>query len=133
MARVLISPLNWGLGHATRDMPLIHKLLKEGHDVTIAACGNARAALMQEFPTCASIDLPNYPTPYSSSRFFLPKFVAFLPLMLKAVADERRNLAKIVSENRFDLIISDNRLGVYSDRVPSIFITHQLHTTTSRP
>jgi UDP:flavonoid glycosyltransferase YjiC (YdhE family) len=127
MARVLISPLNWGLGHATRDMPLIRKLLKEGHDVTIAACGNARAALMQEFPECASIDLPDYPTPYSSSRFFLPKFVAFLPLMLKAVADERRNLAKIVAENRFDLIISDNRLGVYSDKVPSLFITHQLH------
>jgi UDP:flavonoid glycosyltransferase YjiC (YdhE family) len=127
MARVLISPLNWGLGHATRDMPLIRKLLKEGHDVTIAACGNARAALMQEFPECTSIDLPDYPTPYSTSRFFLPKFVAFLPLMLKAVADERRNLAKIVAENRFDLIISDNRLGVYSDKVPSVFITHQLH------
>jgi hypothetical protein len=47
--------------------------------------------------------------------------------MLRAVADERRNLAKIVDENNFDLIISDNRLGVYSDRVPSVFITHQLH------
>jgi UDP:flavonoid glycosyltransferase YjiC (YdhE family) len=108
-------------------MPLIRKLLKEGHDVTIAACGNARAALTQEFPACGSIDLPDYPTPYSTSRFFLPKFVAFLPLMLKAVADERRNLAKIVADNKFDLIISDNRLGVYSDKVPSVFITHQLH------
>jgi hypothetical protein len=127
MARVLVSPLNWGLGHATRDMPLIRKLLTEGHDVTIAACGNARAALQQEFPDCASLDFPDYPTPYSSSRFFLPKFVAFLPLMLRAVANERRNLARIVEENRFDLIISDNRLGVYSDKVPSLFITHQLH------
>lgn len=127
MARVLISPLNWGLGHATRDMPLIQKLLDEGHDVTLAACGNARAALEQQFPSCTSIDFPDYPTPYSNSRFFLPKFVAFLPLMLKAVADERRKLTKIVDENRFDLIISDNRLGVYSGKVPSVFITHQLH------
>lgn len=127
MARVLVSPLNWGLGHATRDIPLIRKLIREGHDVTIAACGNAKAALQQEFPDCPSLDFPDYPTPYSTSRFFLPKFVAFLPLMLRAVADERRNLARIVSDNRFDLIISDNRLGVYSEKVPSVFITHQLH------
>jgi UDP:flavonoid glycosyltransferase YjiC (YdhE family) len=127
MARVLISPLNWGLGHATRDIPLIHKLLGENHEVTIAACGNARSALMREFPECPSIDFPDYPTPYSTSRFFLPKFVAFLPLMLKAVADERRTLAKILAKDRYDLIISDNRLGVYSDKIPSLFITHQLH------
>ncbi|MCK9581190.1 MAG: hypothetical protein M0Q92_12205 [Methanoregula sp.] len=127
MAHVLVSPLNWGLGHATRDMPLIRKLLDEGHDVTIAACGNARAALTQEFPQCRSIDLPDYPTPYSNSRFFLPRFVAYLPLMLMAVADERRNLAAILAGDKFDLIISDNRLGLFSEKVPSIFITHQLH------
>jgi len=127
MARVLISPLNWGLGHATRDIPLIQKLLSEGHEVTIAATGNARAALMQQFPDCTSIDLPDYPIPYSNTRFFLPRFVAFLPLMLRAVADERRNLASILSRTTFDLIISDNRLGLYSDKIPSLFITHQLH------
>ncbi|NMB78836.1 MAG: glycosyltransferase [Methanomicrobiales archaeon] len=127
MAHVLVSPLNWGLGHATRDMPLIRKLREKGHDVTIAACGNARAALEQEFPDCTSLDFPDYPTPYSNSRFFLPKFVLFLPLMLKAFAEERRRIQKIADEHQFDLIISDNRLGVFSDKVPSIFITHQLH------
>ena len=127
MARVLVSPLNWGLGHATRDMPVIRKLLELGHEVTIAACGNARAALSQEFPDGASIEFPDYPSPYSSSRFFLPKFVLSLPLMLKAVAEERRTIAKIVERDTYDLIISDNRLGVYSRKVPSLFITHQLH------
>jgi hypothetical protein len=127
MAHVLVSPLNWGLGHATRDIPLIQKLLVEGHDVTIAATGNARAALMQEFPGCRSLDLPDYPIPYSNSRFFLPRFVAFLPLMLHAVAQERRNLASLLSRETFDLIISDNRLGLFSEKVPSLFITHQLH------
>ena len=127
MGRVLVSPLNWGLGHATRDMPLIRKLLDEDHEVTIASCGNVRRVLEHEFPDCASIDLPDYPAPYSTSRFFLPKFAAYLPVMLKAVADERRNIAKILADNRFDLIISDNRLGVYSDKIPSLFITHQLH------
>lgn len=127
MAHVLISPLNWGLGHATRDIPVITKLLDEHHDVTIAACGNALRVLEEEFPECSYITFPDYPVPYSASRFFLPKFVAFFPLMLKAIAEERSTLDTILAKNRYDLIISDNRLGVYSSKIPSVFITHQLH------
>ncbi len=127
MAHVLVSPLNWGLGHATRDIPIIHNLLCHGHEVTIAACGNARAVLEMEFPDLRVVEFPDYPVPYSSGRFFLPKFFASFPLMLKAISDERKNLAKILEQDRYDLIVSDNRLGVYSPDIPSVFITHQLH------
>lgn len=127
MGSVMISPLNWGLGHATRDIPLIHELTKRGHDVTIAACGNALSALQREFPDCRFIDFPDYPAPYSAGSMFLPKFCAYLPLLLRALEAERRALDRILNQDRYDLIISDNRLGVYSDRVPSLFITHQIH------
>ncbi|MEN6443862.1 MAG: hypothetical protein ABFC71_08920 [Methanoregula sp.] len=127
MGHVLVSPLNWGLGHATRDIPLIQALLAHRHDVTLAACGNARAVLEKEFPQCKMIDLPDYPVPYSAGRFFLPKFVASFPLMLESIAAERKNLQKILAQDDYDLIISDNRLGLYSSKVPSVFITHQLH------
>jgi UDP:flavonoid glycosyltransferase YjiC (YdhE family) len=127
MSHVLVSPLNWGLGHATRDIPVIRNLLNHNHEVTIAACGNARAVLEQEFPECRSLEFPDYPVPYSQSRFFLPKFVAFFPLLLKAISDERKNLELILAKDSYDLIISDNRLGVYSSEIPSVFITHQLH------
>jgi hypothetical protein len=127
MAHVLVSPLNWGLGHATRDIPIIKNLLDHHHDVTVAACGNALSVLEKEFPDCQFINFPDYPVPYSASRFFLPKFVAFFPLMLRAVSDERKKLDLILGKKRYDLIISDNRLGVYSSKIPSVFITHQLH------
>jgi hypothetical protein len=127
MASILVSPLNWGLGHATRDIPVIHELTKRGHDVTIAACGNALSALRREFPDCRFIDFPDYPAPYSTGSLFLPKFCAYLPLLLRALSAERRALGRILAQDRYDLIISDNRLGVYSDRVPSLFITHQIH------
>ncbi len=126
MAHVLVSPLNWGLGHATRDIPMIRELLDRGHEVTIASSGKALALLGQEFPECSSVLFKDYPAPYSSTRFFLPKFTAYIPVLMKYMADERRNLEKILSRDRYDLIISDNRLGVYSKDVPSIFITHQL-------
>jgi UDP:flavonoid glycosyltransferase YjiC (YdhE family) len=127
MSHVLVSPLNWGLGHATRDIPVIKNLLEHNHEVTIAACGNARTVLEQEFPGCRSIEFPDYPMSFSASRFFLPKFVASLPIILKAISDERKNLELILAKDPYDLIISDNRLGVYSSEIPSVFVTHQLH------
>jgi len=127
MGSVLVSPLNWGLGHAMRDIPVIRMLLRRGNDVTIAACGNALAALKQEFPTCRFIEFGDYPSPYSGGRFFLPKLSLYLPILLGAIAREHRNLKRIVARDHYDLIISDNRLGVYSSRIPSLFITHQVH------
>ncbi len=127
MASVLVSPLNWGLGHATRDIPVIQNLLSHGHEVTLAASGNARKVLSLEFPDCRSIEFPDYPAPYSKSRFFLPKFAASIPALLGAVSAEREGIQKILRRDKYDLIISDNRLGVFSGSTPSVFISHQLH------
>ena len=127
MARVLVSPLNWGLGHATRDIPVIRTLRDHGHEVTIAACGNALSVLRQEFPDAQFIEYPDYSVPFSFGRLFVPRFCASLPFMLKDIAREHTTLDAIVSKDHYDLVISDNRLGVFSSRVPSIFISHQLH------
>jgi len=127
MGNVLVSPLNWGLGHATRDIPLIRALLAHNHDVTIAAHGNALAALREEFPDLSYVEFADYPIWYSGNRYFLPKFVASFPLIIKALSNERKQMAHILEKDNFDLIISDNRLGVYSEKIPSVFISHQLH------
>jgi UDP:flavonoid glycosyltransferase YjiC (YdhE family) len=126
MGHVFLSPLNWGLGHSTRDIPIIKELLSKGHEVTIGTSGNALALLKRECPECNFIVFKDYPAPYSASRFFLPKFVASIPILLRAMARERKKLDQILRGNRFDLIISDNRMGVYSSKIPSYFITHQL-------
>ena len=126
MGHAFISPLNWGLGHSTRDIPLIRELLRHGHEVTIATSGNALSLLRREFPECNFILFKDYPAPYSSTRFFLPKFVASIPILLMAMAEERKRLAEILSQCKYDLLISDNRMGVYSREIPSYFITHQL-------
>jgi len=127
MGSVLLSPLNWGLGHAMRDVPIIRALLAQGHDMTIAACGNALLSLQREFPSCRFIGFEDYRSPYSSGRFFLPRFALSLPALLGAIAREHREFTRIMSRNRYDLVISDNRLGVYSPQVPSLFISHQIH------
>jgi UDP:flavonoid glycosyltransferase YjiC (YdhE family) len=126
MGHVFVSPLNWGLGHSTRDIPLIEELLRQGHEVSIGTSGNALTLLQRECPECNFILFKDYPAPYSDSRFFLPSFIAGIPALLRAFAVERKRLEQILAENKFDLIISDNRMCVYSSLIPSYFISHQL-------
>ena len=127
MGRILVSPLNWGLGHATRDIPIIHELLRKGHEVTIAATGNALYTLRREFPDIICIDAPDYAAPYGPGNHILPRILRSLPDLYQALAAERRCISRILARDRYDLIISDNRLGMYGETIPSLFITHQLH------
>lgn len=127
MGRVLVSPLNWGLGHATRDIPVIRELVRRGHEVTVAATGNALLALNREFPDLAFIEAPDYPAPYGPENHLLLHILAGLPGLYRALAAERRCIGRITGRDRYDLVISDNRLGMFSEKVPSLFLTHQLH------
>ena len=130
MKRILVSPLSWGLGHATRDLPIIRYLLERGHQVTIAATGRALSLLQQEVPQCEFVHLEDYPPPYSSGRYFVPKFLAMAPIMLWAIEEESVHVRRIFRRTKFDLILSDNRFRVRSRHIPSFVIAHQLRFMT---
>jgi uncharacterized protein (TIGR00661 family) len=130
MKRILVSPLSWGLGHATRDLPIIRHLLDRGHQVTVAATGRALSLLQREVPQCEFVHLEDYPPPYSSGRYFVPKFLAMAPLMLWAIETETIRVRRIFRRTKFDMILSDNRFRVRSDHIPSFVIAHQLRFMT---
>lgn len=126
MKHVLVSPLSWGLGHATRDLPIIRYILERGHHVTVAAEGRALSLLQRETPQCDFVELKDYPPPYSASRHFIPKFLAMAPVMLAAIERESINVRRLLRQRSFDLILSDNRFRVRSNHIPSFVISHQL-------
>jgi len=130
MKHVLVSPLSWGLGHATRDLPVIRYLLERGHHVTVAAEGRALALLAREVPQCDFEELRDYPPPYSAGRHFVPKFMAMAPVLLWAIERESVNVRRLLRQRRFDLILSDNRFRVRSRHIPSFVIAHQLRFMT---
>ncbi len=124
--RVLVAPLDWGLGHASRCVPLIRALRNAGHEVVIASHGGALALLRQEFPTLLALTLPAYAPRYSrSGRLFTALFFQ-LPKFLWIIHQEHRKVAHIVSDHRINVVFADNRYGCWSKQVPSVFITHQL-------
>lgn len=126
--RILVAPLNWGLGHATRCIPIINALLEHGHLPFIASDGVALALLRKEFPDVPSFELPSYKITYADkAKNFKIKMIWDSPKVLKAMAKEKSAVKKLIKKHQLDGIISDNRLGVYYKKIPCVFITHQLN------
>ncbi len=129
--RILVAPLDWGLGHVTRCIPVIYELLKQGSEVWLAGEGAQEILLKNEFPELAFLPLNGYRVRYGSSRIGLIRSVfSQLPPLLKTIKQENNWLKKAVNDYQFDAIIADNRYGLYHSSVPSVFITHQLTIKT---
>jgi uncharacterized protein (TIGR00661 family) len=125
MKKVLIAPLDWGLGHATRCIPIIRELLDRNCEVCIAGSGDALMLLKNEFPFLAFFSLPAYDPIYPSSGAMVWKMAAQLPKFASVIRREHRQVEHLIIENKIDVLISDNRYGCWSSRIPSVFITHQ--------
>lgn len=124
--RILVTPLDWGLGHATRCIPIIRLLEEKGHDVCIATSGLALPLLRQEFPQLSFFELPSYQARYSTKVPLMLKVFLQSPHFIQVIQQEHKIIEKLVAEQAIDVIISDNRYGCYSRKAKSIFITHQL-------
>ncbi len=125
--KVLIAPLNWGIGHATRSIPLIEHHLSKGNTVIIASSGNALDLLINRFPTLTYITLPDYRIKYYKNIPVWASICLQGIRILKAIRAEHIFIQKYCSENVIDLIVSDNRYGVYHSEIHSQFICHQLN------
>jgi uncharacterized protein (TIGR00661 family) len=124
--KVLVCPLNWGLGHATRCVPIIRGLLAHDREVVVAADGYPLAFLQHEFPELRFIELPSYSIRYSKSNSQILAMVVSLPRVMAGIVREHLWLKSLIKNETFDYIISDNRFGMWHPEVHSIYITHQM-------
>jgi uncharacterized protein (TIGR00661 family) len=133
MKRVLVAPLDWGLGHATRCIPIIRALQARGCTVLLAGSGDALQVLRQEFPSLVHAELPAYQPRYpGKGKSMVWTMARQVPKFLTVIRREHAVLARIVREQSVDLVIADNRYGCWSSSVPSIFITHQCNILMPR-
>ncbi len=125
--KILVAPLDWGLGHATRCIPVIQNLLEQNNEVLIAADGAIEKLLKNEFPDLVFVKLFNYNIQYSSSGEWLWwKVLQQIPHLLKCFGKENKWLNNFVEQEKIDVVISDNRYGLFTKKCKNIFITHQL-------
>ena len=126
--KILVAPLDWGLGHATRCIPIIYHLLNQGAAVWLASNGQSLRVLKDAFPQLPFYELPGYNISYQKNgRQFAFKILMQLPKIIDAVWSEHRWLKRMQKVHRWDLVISDNRYGLFSTATKTIIITHQLN------
>ena len=123
---ILVTPLNWGLGHATRSYPIIKRLISNNNRVILASDGGSLLWLKNEFKDLTIHSLPELKMKYSKSRGAMGGIILKLPHFLKSIKKDFKSIARIIEKENIDLIISDNRYGAYSSGIHSIIITHQL-------
>jgi uncharacterized protein (TIGR00661 family) len=124
--RILVAPLDWGIGHATRCIPIINALISQNYDVVLAADGRPLHLLSREFPNLEMIRFSGYNIKYHS---YLPMSISMLlqiPKLLWSINKENQTIKQIVKNYKIDGIISDNRFGLFCNDVPTVFVTHQL-------
>jgi uncharacterized protein (TIGR00661 family) len=126
MNRVVVAPLDWGLGHATRCIPIIHELLKRDCNVFIVSSGSALQLLQREFPQLTAFQIESYNASYAARMPLMIAVFLQIPKFLWAIRKEHQQLERIIEEYKIDLVISDNRYGCWSNMVPPVFITHQV-------
>ena len=128
---VLIVPLDWGLGHATRCIPIISHLLHIGCKVIVGAEGAQKALILNEFPHINIVTINGYRLNYGKSGWHTRwKIMLQSSKILMRIKEEKKWLDQFLEQQPVDLIISDNRYGLYSKKVKSIFISHQLAIQT---
>ncbi|HAH59951.1 MAG: hypothetical protein KUL83_00700 [Lentimicrobium sp.] len=124
---ILVSPLDWGLGHATRCIPVIHLLLQQGARVIIAAEGETATILHESFPQLTIIPFKGYNIRYHRRIPAGFKLIFSAWRIVLAIIREQQAIRRVVQEYKIDAIISDNRYGLWHPKIYSVFITHQLN------
>lgn len=122
--RILVAPLDWGLGHTSRCVPIIREIQAQQHVPVFAGNELQRKFIENSVGPIENIHLDGYNVSWYGSIFL---FLPALPNILSSIKIEHRWLKRIAIENKIDGIISDNRYGLWHDHIPSVCITHQVN------
>lgn len=129
-ARILVAPLDWGLGHATRCIPIIRKLLEHGAVPVIGADGGPLTLLSKEFPELEQVRIPGLAIRYGRGDNQFWSMTRQFPAMARSVQKEHAAFERLRDKLKLNAMISDQRFGIRSASLPSVVITHQVFPFT---
>ncbi len=123
---ILLCPLDWGLGHTTRCIPIVHKLIENNFNVFIAGNNNIQNIVLNEIPQVKFIFLKGYNIFYSKSLPLSLVLIFQLPKIIFKIIREHQQLKKIIKKHNIEVVISDNRFGLWNNNIKCVYITHQI-------
>lgn len=122
----MIAPLDWGIGHATRCIPVVQAFLNGNAQVFIAAYGKGEKLLKENFPDLTFLPTQSYDVSYSAKGNMVKAMMRQVPKIVYRICQEHFWVKRIVKQYGIDIIVSDNRYGLFCAQARTIFLTHQL-------
>ena len=122
----MVCPLDWGLGHASRMLPVINRFKMDGHRVIMAGTGRSGELLKTTFPELAFLMMPSPDIRLGEGRTLSLGLMLQIPGLIRSVFREHRLVIKYVKENKIDIVVSDNRYGLFCRSAYTVFVTHQI-------
>jgi UDP-N-acetylglucosamine transferase subunit ALG13 len=105
-------------------IPLARKLREMKNNVIIASGEEHLSMFRNELPGLSYINFPGFKPVYSG---FFPQYLSLLfkiPLLLYHLIVEHHRLKRIIAEYSLDIIVSDNRFGLWNRKVITVYVTH---------
>ena len=129
--KILLSPLNWGMGHVSRCIALIEKLKKK--NVVIVACDRQQREILEQYHSeIEFIELLGYPFQFNERKSFAYSLLTNYRQLVQHMKYEQLQCEIICKQKEVDIVISDHRYGFYSEITPSVFLTHQVNLPLPR-
>lgn len=124
-AKIIFSPLNWGMGHVSRSLPLLNQLLDQNNSITVFCTSKQQEIYELYFNNLRFIHHEPYTFSFGAKGFNTWEFLKQLPCLIKQQRAEQKRIAEYIALYPTDYIISDQRYGFRSTSTCSIFMTHQ--------
>lgn len=124
--KIIISPMNWGFGHAGRMIPLALELRKKGHEILFCADRYVIPMLRRELPGISIIETDGLRIRYFRKIPLWISVLLHLPHIIAVSVMEHRELKRLVAKHNPDIIISDNRFGFWHKHIFSVYVTHMI-------
>ena len=107
-------------------IPLARKLQEYDNRIFIGTGRDHQILFRNELSDITYIDFQGFKPDYSR---FLPQYISLLlktPVLVFHIISEHFQLKKIIKENKIDIVISDNRFGLWNRKIKTVYVTHQL-------
>lgn len=131
--RVLVCPLGWGLGHASRLVPVIAQLQNKECEVIIAGDNLQLKYLLTFFPGIENIHFPSFSVRYAKGSVQIFPIIRVALILPFITIREHLRLKKIIRAQKIQIVISDNRYGLWHKDIKTVIITHQLKVIPPKP
>jgi hypothetical protein len=106
--------------------------LEQGDEVVLAGDGESLLLLQRHFPQLRVIQLPSLELRYAANDQQRGFYLRAIPALLRFTIADHYYLRQQLAIEHFDVIISDNRFGLFTRQTRCVYITHQLYVRLPR-